>query len=286
MNDLGNGRYLQLFKDTGTFALRSTNMEMKDILCATDLTPASHTAVKCALALADRAGSRVKMFHVIGHEEDRDAAEMAMNDQLTTAGAPGSADMLVVKGEPLDMIADSSGNGHWLLVLATHGLRGLRQKLFGADILKLVRRVHIPSLVVQEESPAPLRSGPFVMPVAAHEGVDRMIDMVIALAQMHAAEVHVYQLIRPGEAASDELLRNKLKMTEKLTEAGVRHKVIDEPRRGPSIGFAGPTIEYAQRAGAALIAMMSHASKEYTYMADAEKERLLTNEAHIPILCC
>jgi nucleotide-binding universal stress UspA family protein len=260
-------------------------MEKKDILCATDLSPASKTAVSYAMDLSRRASSSLKLLHVIGDEKERASALQAMRSQ---AEAAGSADVgqLVALGEPLEQIAQECARGHWLMVLATHGLRGLRQKLLGADILKLVRKVHIPCLVVKEQSPKDLGIGPFVLPVAAHEDVDRLIDIVIELSRIYSAEVHVYRLLRPGENPSDELLRNRAKMEERLITAGVKHQMVDEPRHSASIGFAGPTIDYAEKAGAALIAMMSHASKEYTYMADAEKERLLTNPANIPILCC
>jgi hypothetical protein len=51
-----------------------------------------------------------------------------------------------------------------------------------------------------------------------------------------------------------------------------------------SVGFAEPTIRYAQRIDAGCIAIMAHASDELRYLADAEKERMLTNEPGIPVL--
>ena len=52
----------------------------------------------------------------------------------------------------IEQIIAESQKGHALMVVGTHGPKGLRQSLLGADILKLVRHVHIPSLVVQAES--------------------------------------------------------------------------------------------------------------------------------------
>ncbi|MDQ3100345.1 MAG: hypothetical protein M3R08_03085, partial [Bacteroidota bacterium] len=69
-------------------------------------------------------------------------------------------------------------------------------------------------------------------------------------------------------------------MLDRLGASGVRVKEVNEPSNSPSVGFAGPTLEYAERIGAGCIAIMCHASKEYRYMADAEKERMLTNPAH------
>jgi hypothetical protein len=128
--------------------------------------------------------------------------------------------------------------------------------------------------------------GRIVMPVAGHSDISHMLDAVCMLARLYASEVHVYQLIRPNEQPSEELLSNKLVMLERLQREGIRHVEVNEPSTLFSIGFAEPTIRYAEKIGAGCIAIMSHASDEYRYMADAEKERMLTNSANIPVLCC
>ncbi|HNR56109.1 MAG TPA: hypothetical protein PKJ19_13145, partial [Flavobacteriales bacterium] len=58
-----------------------------------------------------------------------------------------------------------------------------------------------------------------------------------------------------------------------------------EPSTSFSIGFAQATIDYAEKVGAGALAIMAHASDEYRYIADAEKERMLTNTPRIPVLC-
>jgi hypothetical protein len=121
--------------------------------------------------------------------------------------------------------------------------------------------------------------------VAAHSDIGRLLDVVVALATVFAADVHVYQLVRPGESPSDELLANKLRMLERLQKENLRYEEVNEPSTTFSIGFAEATIKYAERVGAGAIAIMSHASEEYRYIADAEKERILTNAPRIPVLC-
>ncbi|MBL7952268.1 MAG: universal stress protein [Flavobacteriales bacterium] len=262
-------------------------MLQKDILCATDLTPTSDQAVRAAITIADRAKTRVTLLHVLNRSEqrDRDGVLAAMNDQVVRGEASGRVEHKLLDGDFMKRIAEESGQGHSLLVLATHGPHGLRQNLFGADILKLVRHAAIPSLVVQDGLDLDTLLRRIILPVAAHSDIDRLLDMVIALATVFAADVHVYQLIRPGESPSPELMANKGKMLGRLTEAGVRHEEVNEPSTSFSIGFAEPTIRYAERVGAGAIAIMSHASDEYRYIADAEKERLLANTARIPVLC-
>jgi nucleotide-binding universal stress UspA family protein len=261
----------------------------QDILCATDLTAASDRAVRAAVMIAERSNIQVTLMHVLTKEErTAEAKELVLQRMHEQAATTGGSERIVhhlQEGEFMKRIVEETHHGHSLMVLGTHGPRGLRQTLFGADILKLVRQSAIPSLVVQEDSPTDDLLGKIVLPVAAHEDIDRLLALVCALAKVFASEVHVYQLMRPMEQPSDELLANKLKMLQTLAFEGVRHQEVNEPSSTFSIGFAEPTIRYAERIGAGCIAMMCHASDEYRYIADAEKERLLTNDALVPILC-
>ena len=261
---------------------------MKDILCPTDLTPTAMRGVEYADVIAKSLGSSVSLLHVMGkHElkgEGRTEAKMRMDHHCSLIKqAPVHCHFR--EGEFMQEITDESRAGHALMVCATHGPRGLRQSLFGTDILKLVRKVEIASLVVQENSPTNNRFPIIVLPVAGHDSIDQLMDSVCLLAKAFGSEVHIYQLMRPGESPSDNLLKNKTRMIHRLSDEGIAFQEVNEPSSGFSVGFSGATIEYAERVGAGCIAMMSVASDDYRYIADAEKERSLTNEPGIPIHC-
>ena len=68
-------------------------MKSLDILCASDLTQASNTALHYALDLAERAGTRVTLLHVLGRDERAgDARELVnerMERQVMDAGGDG-----------------------------------------------------------------------------------------------------------------------------------------------------------------------------------------------------
>lgn len=261
---------------------------MLEILCTTDLTKASETAVLHALAIGDRLGARVSLLHVVGkgggEAEAKEKAKAAIERAMEVAGG-AQPRILLPSGDFMEEIVAESARGYALLVVGTHGPHGLRQSLFGAHILKLVRRSAVPCYVVQAETRVDRELSRIVMPVAGHKDIGRLIGTVAMLAKAMAAEVHVFQLVRPGEQPSDELLNNKLLMLDRMKEEGVRCVEANEPSTSFSVGFAKATVEYAQRVDAGAIAIMSHASDEYRYIADAEKERILANEARIPVIC-
>lgn len=257
---------------------------MNKILCPSDLSTTSMTGVKYAGLLASRLQCPITLLHVAEKKEGPGAAREKLG--LQQAAIPGAqVEAHVREGEFMHEITEESRSGHSLMVCATHGIRGLRQSLFGPDILKLVRKVATPTLVVQGHSPADNDFHTIVLPVAAHPGIDHLLDAVILLAKHFGSNVHIYQLIRPGEQASAELEQNKKHMLERLAAEGVAVQMVEQPSHGFSVGFAVPTIAYAQKMEAGCIAIMSVASEEYRYIADAEKERMLTNEPGIPILC-
>ena len=63
---------------------------MKDLLCTTDLTPASDAALRKALALADRMGTRVSLLHVLGKAERTEIARLPIKpkDIINMTGVP------------------------------------------------------------------------------------------------------------------------------------------------------------------------------------------------------
>ncbi len=258
---------------------------MNDILFPNDLTPASATALHFAAAVAEKLDASITLLHVVDKEPR--AADMLHQAAALVGNESGGRQVREVlrAGDPLKQIAEESAHGHAFMVCATHGPKGLRQSLLGADILKLVRRSAVPTLVVQAHSPLPVSLKRIVMPVAAHDDVDKLIDAVCRLARVCGATVEVFQVMRPGDQPSEHLLTNKVHMLKRLSEEGIAHEEVNEPSTVFSTGFAEQTIRHAKAAGAGCIAIMARASDDHRWIADAEKERLLTNEPGIPVLC-
>lgn len=262
-------------------------MSKQEILCTTDLTPASDVALHYAVLIGKGLDTRVTHLHILPKKERtaeaRSAVEAAMQQQRDRCGAQGITDPLLVEGEVIHGIGEETAKRTGFLVAGTHGPVGLRQSLLGADMLKLVRRSALPALVVQQDYAV---SAPdcIVLPVAAHPDIDRLLDAVCPLAHAFGSEVHLYQLARPNEPPSPELMANKERVIDRLEREGVKWVHPVETDAVFSVGFAEPTIRYAEKVSAGLIAVMAEASDEYRYMADADKERLLTNSAKIPVL--
>src|SRR5690606_29689585 len=107
-----------------------THMPGTDILCTTDLTPVSDTALRYAVLVAQRTESRITQLHVLPRNErtpeTRTAVEAAMAEQRMRCGAQELATPLLVEDDVLKGVAQETTRGHRLLISGTHGPRGLR----------------------------------------------------------------------------------------------------------------------------------------------------------------
>jgi len=256
------------------------------LLCPTDLTLAADVALSYAGHIAACTSGDVTLFHALpkkSQEADLKKVHGPMLEHLAGQGITISE--VQREGAFLKEITAESNNGHALMVAGTHGVRGLRQEVMGSDMLRLVRQVAVPSLVVQVYSPRTVRMDHILMPVAGHDDISPLLNAVCSLAKTCGAKVDVYQQIVDGKATSNALLRNKVHMLERLAQEGIPHAEINEPVEKFYEGFVLRTIRYARNAGVSCIAIMAHASGEHKKIADKEKQELITNELGVPILC-
>lgn len=98
-------------------------------------------------------------------------------------------------------------------------------------------------------------------------------------------EYIVYTVLRPMESLSPEASGNKENACTFFRGIGVNFQTVEEEIKLVSFGFARQTLEFAHTKHLDLVAIMPHSSNQYRYMADAEKERMLTNEHGVAILC-
>ena len=260
-----------------------------NILCPTDLTLAADVALTYAGSIAKHASGNITLFHALSKKDAKgNGVDMRKThaDNLDHMAKQGVKVTEVQReGAYLKEITTEAGNGKAMMVVGTHGVQGLRQEMLGSDMLKLVRQVPVPTLVVQLYASRKVDMQRIVMPVAGHDDITPLLDAVCLLAKAFGSEVDVYQQLVEGDATSNALLRNKLKMIERLGKEGIKHHEVNEAVGKFYEGFAVRTIRHAHKVGAGCIAIMAKASGEHKKIADKEKQEMLTNAKGIPVLC-
>lgn len=254
------------------------------ILCPTDHTLASDVALAHAAHIASDGADAIALFHVLTKKELEGGTDHARTlDELHAQGV--QVQRVERHGEPLKEIIAEAGKGYALMVSGTHGVQSLKQELLGSDMLKLVRHVPIPTLVVQMHTSRNAAMHRILMPVAGHEDITPLLDAVCMLAKRQGSEVIVYQQLVEGDSTNNALLINKGKMLDRLKKEGIPHSEVNEPVGDHYKGFAERTLRYARANDIGCIAIMAKASTTHHRIADEDKQELLTNKTGIPVLC-
>ena len=141
----------------------------KRILVPVDGSDTSTRALVAALQLARESGGRVRIAHVLdemvflsGYEYGANVLQMAREeaakileealDAARAAGVPADSALLEVPARRLgDVVAEEAQR--WeadLVVVGTHGRRGLGRVLMGSGAEQVVREAPVPVLVVRE----------------------------------------------------------------------------------------------------------------------------------------
>ncbi len=257
------------------------------ILVPFDFSEAAQKALQQAVMLKEEFPIHVDLLHVVDSEkEHKEAEEKLMLVAKPLVAQRVSSGVVVEKGAVLETINEIAGRGFYdLMVIGTHGPRGIRQNLLGADILKLLKENPCASIVVQKTSETVDQFKRILLPVGSHEDYEGLADSVKMIAQASGAEVLLYTINRPGEEPAEELIVNKENTIRLLKGSDIRYREVAEDVSVYSFGFAKQTLMYAESNGVDLIAIMPHASSEHSYFANADKERLLVNEKGIAVLC-
>jgi nucleotide-binding universal stress UspA family protein len=261
----------------------------KKILIPTDLTEAADHAIRQAVSIATKAQAELTLFHVFDkHDSSLEDVERSLTSlaEMITLKSKLVCHALVKEGNVFDMIiSEAIENEYDLVVIATHGYQGLRQKLFGADIFKLVSKIPVTTLVVQKESKLIDEMKKIIFPVSSHADFHHAVNAVLFCAEIFKPDIDIYSISKPGFEWPGQLRKNIEFAGMKFQEKGIHINMVKEEQNVYSIGYSRQTLNYAMNAGADCICVMTPASQDYYYFAQFDKECLLVNDQHIPILC-
>ena len=263
-------------------------MSGKKILVPVDFTAVSQTCIDMATMLAKIDDLEIILLH-IENEKSMQEAENKLQTLANQIKAEKDVkcEYLIKKGNLFTEIPKiARGQDYKLMVIGSHGFKGLREKFFGADILKLVKTIPVPVLVIQDHYKIP-EDGfkTIVFPAGTHDSFLNIIDATIYIAGIFNSTVHLYTVEKPGAEWTDKLKANIELARQKFEDSKINYTRVNEDQNTFSVGYSKQILQFAKTVHADLIALMSIPTREHYYFADSDKESLLTNDASIPILC-
>jgi nucleotide-binding universal stress UspA family protein len=143
------------------------------ILVPVDGSSTSDRGLQEAIRLAKLTGAQLRLLHVVDVLASWQAAEVPSADLLEWARKAGEEVLVAARalvhaaGVPVDTVSYESTHGRvaelvadealrWqadLIVLGTHGRRGVGRVLIGSDAEQVVRLAPVPVLLVRDKAP-------------------------------------------------------------------------------------------------------------------------------------
>jgi nucleotide-binding universal stress UspA family protein len=286
----------------------SRNTAFHSILVPVDGSALAEAAIPSALAIAERAGSKVQIAMVYG--DSFPPAPMRLDqlylDQLARElthrlGYTPTCELLEGPVAP-SLVKHARKIGADLIVMTTHGRGGLQRTWLGSVTDQLVRSSGIPVLVVR---PAPDGSAVFhpteiLVPLDGSPLAETVLAPASALARLWDAEMSLLQVVYPVAIASDAALTIPAAVDEELTtltresasayltETAVRLR--NEGTRASGVVMMGKTslpqilLDQASPGRVSLIAIATHGRGGLRRLVLGSVADKLVRAAEVPVL--
>jgi len=193
-----------------------------------------------------------------------------------------SVETLALEGSIFETINEVAANlGANLMVLGTHGKKGL-QHVFGSYALRVVIESPIPVVVVQKRS---FKEGyhNIVFPISNDVEPRQKVQWAKLMANLFNSKILLFQPLE-----KDTSLNNRMKIiTRQIEEAFEKEKIPYQINQAAKVGdFAKQVIAHAAIHHGDLIMMMTRPNIDVPgFSLTAWDERLMFNEAQIPVMC-
>jgi len=268
---------------------KADSATLRRILVPVDFSDSSREALRVAIQLARRFGSRLAVLHVTRHNRPDSRIAAALAGTIFETRRAGQAALtefikserlsdirpkrMVVDGAPFDQIAEVAKA--WkadLVVIATHGYTGLKHVLLGSTAERVVRHVTCPVLVVRSReylgrkaafAPDKVRS--ILVPVDFSKSSLDALQHALALARQFNARLVLLHVVAPFHADmfmdTTDIQRDARTLAHKrLTKlANASKKVWSRTGHRFRVGHVDTTITaQARRLNADLIVMGTH----------------------------
>ena len=195
-------------------------LDIRKIVYATDFSPCSENAFPIAVRLAASHDAELHMVHaIVLHADDphdpahhfpapdelyermRSSAEARM---ATTAENGGMPDVKIVRAQvrgisPAPVILEyAEEQGVDLIVMGTHGRRGLRHLLLGSVAEEVVRMADCPVLTVREDAESASAFRQILVPMDYSENSELALGYAKEIALSEGARLHLLHVLEVG----------------------------------------------------------------------------------------
>jgi len=263
------------------------------ILVPTDFSDPCANAADHAIKIAQIVKFKVVLFHVINKDsESLFAGEKDINaavenklkhlvSELKKQNQGVEIDYMFQEGSIFDLIHEVADDiGANMILLGTHGKKGM-QHLLGSYAMKVITKSKIPTLVVQKKPYSGYKN--ILLPVNSFTEPRQKVGIAISVSKMFGSTIHIFKevLKDPGEMSRIEIITKQI--AEAFIRAGIPFEVFASKKPGET---AKELVEVAVEKNLDAILMVTDSQiGSSVFSIGSWNEKLLFNEAQIPVLC-
>lgn len=262
---------------------------MNSITALIDHTEISDRVIEFTRQIALSKGIKAHLLTVVPRGENTRSQECwdkltAYNDAFYKDGI--EVELHLIEGGFFDVIERAIDKLHTsMVIIGTHGKKGLKQHIFGSNILKLVQMLNVPSLVIQDDSTWPEDGFSKVLfPVAAHTHFERKLEQTKGLISANGS-IDLYTIYK-GDKMDEDTAENVSLCKEYFESEGVKYTLVEEDATIYSVGYSRQTLEFAKNEKPDLISIAAKQKGDSKVFSNGDKENIILNESEIPVLCC
>ncbi|MBL0341116.1 MAG: universal stress protein [Bacteroidetes bacterium] len=253
------------------------------ILVPIDFTPVTENALNYAIQLTP--SLKVVLFHVVNSSKEVDAANAKLTDLMSKylAKFRGELTSLVKIGNIFETIGEAALEEKAdLIVMGTHGVKGL-QHIVGSKAMKVITNSRTPYIVVQNKPYTDIKN--ILVPVDFTRESKQILPFLISLAKVFHANL---QLIRQSNS-KDEFIKNKIDnnfsyFKSVLEENGCKHEISGNEFSYDS-RYKGILKEAVALNSDLIVTAIDPAIDVANYIMGVEEQKIVANEAQLPVLC-
>lgn len=262
---------------------KTHSLDTKAFLVPHDFTAAGDSAAEHAVKMASQAHANVHLLHIVKSAAEKSAAQKKLDDivqKLKSNAFNVTFHTHIESGSIFTDIAKVADKIHaTLIIMGTHGAKGVQQKLFGSFAIKVITSSNAPFVIVQAD--APLKNiQRMVFPISLASESLQVSKIAGVLATDFKSEIHLIAQKERQLDLSQKLIIYSELVKKELMKLGVsvQVKYLEKTKT-----FHEQVIKYSKEINAEMIAITYH-SERMLAQFDPFAQSIITNDPKIPVL--
>lgn len=261
------------------------------IAVANDFSSESKCAIAHAALFAKRDGSELLLIHILNNKAKK---EGHMDEAIKTLLAKQCAEIKAEYGvesryvTPEGSIFKDIGETvrqekAKLLVMGTHGIQSLGERILGSWALRIVDSSPVPTLVVQNKMPANRDIyAKIVMEVDDSPECKILLKHAYWVHKIFGSEIILFADKESDTYSENQVQHNLQFCAHALQGAGVSVQVVEQK---PNENYFKNLVRFSAETYADLILIIANNDKSFSDYLTEPEQKVIYNSAQIPVLC-